>query len=1183
MRFRKLDLLAFGHFTNVSIDLSAGQFGLHMIFGPNEAGKSSSLRALTDFLYGIPNRTKDSFLHPYTKMRIGGTLERSDGQSLQCIRRKGNLGTLRDQADAATIADSELQSYIGNVDRDLFCSMFGIDHAALRQGGQEIAQGGGQLGTTLFSSASGLAGLREVQSRFTDSIDRVFKPSGRSGSLVDGINEYKSKRELQKESQVSADAYNKHVENKNNAVESRKHLDQEIYTKQIEKSRLERIASSVQAIASWRVTKMQFDAVADATLLPEDFLATCSKLVAELQNLEHQKKSKKADIEAFDLQLQDIPNMDHILLLDDRIDAIKVRLGEYRKANLDFGRNESHRQQTEREVRSLLKSMGRSDDWNAIEQMRIPADKIVRIQSLGNKYEGLEARVESKADELEKLRRDIAKTELKKREIPAIQNSVTFRAKLQQIQRQGDSETQSANLQAECDRWTTELESEIQRLPLWNGTADSLAALAIPTMTTIERFEKEWMELESEIKTIRKRKSDASKQHSAFTRELANLESNQSIPSPMQLEEKRVIRDGGWKLIRSEWLEGKTDELALANFLEQFSSTNLLADAFEQSIVDADSIADQLRTDAERVANKSRILLDLNQQNDQIEEVERELVCALERQQQLEVSWNLLWQTLQLTPLPPREMRSWILNVNGIAERVVNLKAKRKELDALQQKIDSCQKDLRQELSGVGVPLPSTPLTLQEMLEIALQTEKDLQAIEKKQTLYTDTIAKAKADADDAEVALGKAKLAMDAWKLEWATEMQRLQLEPNALPNQVNEVLSSNQDLFQKVKEVRQFQKRNEGIERDAKKFVADAQQIASLVSQNLSTLPIEDLIANLTTELEQSRTQVSVRSQLEQQRKAAITSLQAAEQSFLKISDQVGQLCLLAGCSKHEELQQAAELSRQRRDAAGRMELLEAQILKNAGNKKMEEFLEEVDIEAANLDSLAPRIEQLEREIHQLRDARDEAVKAIEREANALDAFNKNDQANNLATECESIAATIEDQFRELAVLRTCAVVLAAGVERFREKNQDPVLLAAASHFQAMTCGAFSGLRVDLDEQGSAILVGIRTQTGESVHVSQMSDGTCDQLYLALRLASLESWLERHEPIPFIVDDILLNFDNARALATLERLVKLSMKTQVIFFTHHHHLVDLAKHHLAVDKLVVHQLASIPVSASL
>jgi len=123
-------------------------------------------------------------------------------------------------------------------------------------------------------------------------------------------------------------------------------------------------------------------------------------------------------------------------------------------------------------------------------------------------------------------------------------------------------------------------------------------------------------------------------------------------------------------------------------------------------------------------------------------------------------------------------------------------------------------------------------------------------------------------------------------------------------------------------------------------------------------------------------------------------------------------------------------------------------------------------------------------------------------------------------------------------------------------------------------MTCGAFSGLRADLDEQGKAVLVGIRTESCSSVNVTQMSDGTCDQLYLALRLASLETWLNRHEPMPFIVDDILLNFDNQRALATLERLIELSTKTQVIFFTHHHHLVELAQRHLTNDKLFVHEL---------
>lgn len=74
-------------------------------------------------------------------------------------------------------------------------------------------------------------------------------------------------------------------------------------------------------------------------------------------------------------------------------------------------------------------------------------------------------------------------------------------------------------------------------------------------------------------------------------------------------------------------------------------------------------------------------------------------------------------------------------------------------------------------------------------------------------------------------------------------------------------------------------------------------------------------------------------------------------------------------------------------------------------------------------------------------------------------------------------------------------------------------------------------------------------------------MSDGTTDQLYLALRLASLEAYLENNEPMPFIVDDILIKFDNERASAALEVLGEISEKTQLVFFTHHRHLVELAK----------------------
>ena len=72
-------------------------------------------------------------------------------------------------------------------------------------------------------------------------------------------------------------------------------------------------------------------------------------------------------------------------------------------------------------------------------------------------------------------------------------------------------------------------------------------------------------------------------------------------------------------------------------------------------------------------------------------------------------------------------------------------------------------------------------------------------------------------------------------------------------------------------------------------------------------------------------------------------------------------------------------------------------------------------------------------------------------------------------------------------------------------------------------------------------------------------MSDGTRDQMFLALRLAALEIGIEGAEPLPFIVDDILIQFDDDRARATLRVLKEVSKKTQILFFTHQARHVEL------------------------
>ncbi len=79
MKILQLDLRAFGPFTGRALDLSKGDAGLHVVYGPNEAGKSSALRAVEQMLFGIPARATDDFIHPYKNLRVGARLGRAGG------------------------------------------------------------------------------------------------------------------------------------------------------------------------------------------------------------------------------------------------------------------------------------------------------------------------------------------------------------------------------------------------------------------------------------------------------------------------------------------------------------------------------------------------------------------------------------------------------------------------------------------------------------------------------------------------------------------------------------------------------------------------------------------------------------------------------------------------------------------------------------------------------------------------------------------------------------------------------------------------------------------------------------------------------------------------------------------------------------------------------------------------
>src|SRR5690606_6226897 len=150
MRLLRLELTAYGPFAGRELDLSLpGPGGLHLVTGPNEAGKSTALRAVRDLLFGIPENTRDAHRHPGPDLKLGATLERSGGETLMIVRRKKRKDPLRDGEDRP-LPEAALLPYLSGLTREVFEAKFGLDHERLQSGGRALLAGKGQLGESLF-------------------------------------------------------------------------------------------------------------------------------------------------------------------------------------------------------------------------------------------------------------------------------------------------------------------------------------------------------------------------------------------------------------------------------------------------------------------------------------------------------------------------------------------------------------------------------------------------------------------------------------------------------------------------------------------------------------------------------------------------------------------------------------------------------------------------------------------------------------------------------------------------------------------------------------------------------------------------------------------------------------------------------------------------------------------------
>jgi uncharacterized protein YhaN len=195
--------------------------------------------------------------------------------------------------------------------------------------------------------------------------------------------------------------------------------------------------------------------------------------------------------------------------------------------------------------------------------------------------------------------------------------------------------------------------------------------------------------------------------------------------------------------------------------------------------------------------------------------------------------------------------------------------------------------------------------------------------------------------------------------------------------------------------------------------------------------------------------------------------------------------------------------------------------------------------------------------------------ARKREEQTRQELEAIDGSDTASVARDAMERAASSLRRHMSPWIRSRIAYALLAESLRRFRDRAQGPMLKAASGYFERMTRGEF--LRLISDDSGKEPVLIAERRTGTRIRVEEMSEGTRDQLYLALRLAALDVRRSAGIDLPVILDDVLMTSDEERSGAMLEALADFARGNQVIVFTHHRHIADMAVRSVSSEKLTV------------
>ncbi len=1122
MRLNRLDLIRYGRFNDAEIVFpkrAADVPDVTVIFGPNEAGKSTAFNGLLELLFGFKGGA-----HPYafrfdrSDLLVGAELD-LPGRGTTVLRRNSKRSQSLLDAQDRPINEAILSGALHGLTRETYEERFSLNEKGLREGGERIAGAQGDLGQLLHAGLSGLTGMAQTLDALAERADKFHKKRGRGNVLKTGGDRLK---EIGRE--LRADRLT--TERERNLRHDRDRAAAAFEASDTKLRQTHQRQAASKAAEVWYDRTEEIGQLTEAlTDFPDgpDLPSGAAERVAGLVEKIAAQTARIAEAE------EEITKQDQIIAdhpVDKLAQPLTAELERLDQLTIDgaplMGRASTARADLARRSEDRHKLSGQIDEvLGLLEVPDAPAFTVALeasvLEELAAAVQGcltasLSADAAHEATEAARAQQGEAPVEP--------QDMTALRAAFDVWRAVGDLsafETDKSHALARMNKATAGLPVS------WKD----LTAAGLPARETLDEVDRNWAALTADLVSAR---NDLDARAAELAEARADLAALKAAPDSVDIvmtEETRRRRDMLWQQHRDDLTIGTADEFEAAMYADDGARAHYLTGAeARQRLLAAHS---HVRTTEARHGTANKRHDDLVNHRHRLSERCSRLALALGFEE-------------DATPSAFSARQQALTSAADAAADLSNaedaLKAHLVHREAARDALIDAARPLELDLAKGDLPTQvQRALTLED---------SDRKAWAKWQE-GEKTIAKLLSKSEQCQTDCETAQRKLDRLTAALPLPDRSLAAISAALPH-----LRSLQQLFG---EYQKLATRIESLDQAIAALADSAERLGQIMADAAGETdpdPVQ-VIDRARSRVVSSRQADEKRDEAQLRRDQSEKLKRRAEAEFQASTDDLG------GCFEGQGGQDLAPRDRVAK-LVERDRLRTEKAMADRDRQKVRGGVD-ANLFAEELDRMpdATRGAELEQALKDAQDSRDTARDA-QRETTRLYrvAFEAADRSD-LATEQATLLEELRTGARQAAVARLGVLAARGALRRLAAERRSGMLRDVEAAFVTMTTPAWTGVDVWSQAEGEK-LVGIQPD-GSTVPVEQMSTGTMGQLYFALRLAGYRSFARDPGPLPMILDDIMETFDDTRARAALQLCAEIGTNGQAILFTHHAHLVELAR----------------------